>query len=207
MVTVHGSAVVPSGLVTSVMEIVPCGQECEATDGVELLAGRLLVTAGRVVRPEAAADDQDQAEDKAEQTTETSLHRHSLRAVMGLGSRRAAAYASAMPRPAQPRVLVARRLDGWLVGWLAVLVWIVAAVVAHWGITFGISIVVAVYWIGAVVTAAHFGLSYHLAYSGGVPALRARPFVLVIGPAALVLVLLAVVVGVAACRAGSRPSG
>ena len=85
-------------------------------------------------------------------------------------------------------------------GWLAVLVWIVAAVVAHWGITFGISIVVAVYWIGAVVTAAHFGLSYHLAYSGGVPALRARPFVLLIGPAALVLVLLAVVVG--ALRSG-----
>ncbi len=99
-----------------------------------------------------------------------------------------------MPRPAQPRALVARHLDGWLVGWLAVLVWIVAAVVAHWGISFGVSIVGAVYWVGAVVSAAHFGLSYHLAYSGGAPALRSRPFVLVIGPAALALVLAGVVI-------------
>src|ERR1700742_2364269 len=83
------------------------------------------------------------------------------------------AYDSAMSSSGGPRVLVARRVDGWLVGWLAVLVWCVAAAAAHWGVTYGSAVTSAVYWTGAVITAAHFGLSYHLAYSGGSPAVRA----------------------------------
>ena len=104
------------------------------------------------------------------------------------------AYANAMSTGVEPRVLVGRTLDGWLVGWLAVLVWIVAAFASRTGLALGPELTLGVYWIGAVVTAAHFGLSYHLAYSGGAPSLRARPVALVIGPAVLTVVLGTVVV-------------
>jgi hypothetical protein len=51
----------------------------------------------------------------------------------------------------------------------------------------------AIYWIGAVIGAAHFGLSYHLAYSGGLPAVRARPVALLAGPIVLCVGLVALV--------------
>lgn len=88
-----------------------------------------------------------------------------------------------------PRMLVARRVDGWLVGWLAVFVWVVVMVAERFGLILGSTLTSAVYWTGAVVSAAHFGLSYHLAYSDGIPAMRKRPVALVIAPAALILVL------------------
>jgi hypothetical protein len=46
-----------------------------------------------------------------------------------------------------------------------------------------------VYWAGAVFTAAHFGLSYHLAYRGGAAAVRERPAALAYAPLALLAVL------------------
>jgi hypothetical protein len=103
---------------------------------------------------------------------------------------------SPMSAPALPRVLVTRRLDGWLVGWFAVAVWVIAYAADHGGLALqsGGSVAAVIGAVGLVITAAHFGLSYHLAYSGGAPALRARPFALVIGPAVLVAVLGAVVV-------------
>ena len=99
-----------------------------------------------------------------------------------------------MPAAVGERALVWRRADGWLVGWLAVAVWVAAWVMHHYGIHAGINAVGALYWIGAVITAMHFGLSYHLAYSGGPSSLRARPFPLVVAPAALALLLCGVVV-------------
>jgi hypothetical protein len=99
-----------------------------------------------------------------------------------------------MSRSGGPRVLVARRVDGWLVGWLAVLVWCGCFAVVHWGVGISSTVLTAVYWTGAVITAAHFGLSYHLAYSGGRPALRARPVALLAGPLVLCAVLGSIVV-------------
>jgi hypothetical protein len=52
----------------------------------------------------------------------------------------------------------------------------------------------AIYWTGIVLTAAHFGLSYHLAYNPGASALRTRPFALVIAPLVLVVMLACVIV-------------
>jgi hypothetical protein len=93
-----------------------------------------------------------------------------------------------MSGPMASRVLVSRRFDGLLVGWLAVLVWIVVFVGDRLGVS-SVPGLTVVFWVGAVVTAAHFGLSYHLAYRTGAPALRARPFALVVGPAVLVIIL------------------
>jgi hypothetical protein len=93
-----------------------------------------------------------------------------------------------------PRVLVARRVDGWLVGWLAVVVWCVCSAAAYWNVVPSPSLTSAVYWTGAVITAAHFGLSYHLAYSGGRPAVTARPVALLAGPLVLCAVLGSIVV-------------
>ena len=94
-----------------------------------------------------------------------------------------------MSRPGNPRILVARGLDSWLVGWLAVIVWIGVVIADRAGLTLGPNLTSTVYWAGAIITAAHFGLSYHLAYSEGAPALRKRPFALVIGPALLAVTL------------------
>ncbi|WP_375503385.1 hypothetical protein [uncultured Jatrophihabitans sp.] len=91
------------------------------------------------------------------------------------------------------RNLVSRRLDGWLVGWLAVIVWFAVVLADHAGLRLGSGLAAAVYWVGAVVSASHFGLSYHLAYSDGLPALRRRPVALVLGPALLVVVLASIV--------------
>jgi hypothetical protein len=84
---------------------------------------------------------------------------------------------------------VARGVDGLLVGWLAVAVWLAVYAVQHVDNSAGFPGLNLVYWTGVVITSAHFGLSYHLAYSGGAPAVRARPFVLVWAPAALIGVL------------------
>jgi hypothetical protein len=88
---------------------------------------------------------------------------------------------------------VARGLDSWLVGWLAVIVWIGGVVADRAGLTLGPNLTTTVYWTGAIITAAHFGLSYHLAYSEGAPALRKRPFALAVGPALLALTLVVLV--------------
>lgn len=57
------------------------------------------------------------------------------------------------------------------------------------GVDTGVPAFEAIYWTGAVITAAHFGLSYHLAYRGGPAAVRQRPLALLWGPLALCGVL------------------
>jgi hypothetical protein len=94
-----------------------------------------------------------------------------------------------MPAPTAPKVLVARGVDGLLVGWLAVIVWLAVWLGKAAGVGTGGLDLSAIYWAGAVFTAAHFGLSYHLAYRGGGTAIRERPAALVYGPLALLAVL------------------
>lgn len=106
-----------------------------------------------------------------------------------LGPGPTAAYASAMSTPVAPRVLVRRGVDGLLVGWLAVIVWFVVLVGPHLGWSLPAPLFDAVYWAGAVVVAAHFGVSYHLAYARGGEAVRQRPGVLLTAPLVLLLVL------------------
>lgn len=92
------------------------------------------------------------------------------------------------------RTLVARGVDGWLVGGLAVAVWCVAFAATRYGVALPANLISGVYWTGAVISAAHFGLSYHLAYRGGSVAMRARPTALLIAPVLLVVALAAIVV-------------
>lgn len=98
-----------------------------------------------------------------------------------------------MSAPTAPKVLVARGLDGMLVGWLAVAVWLAVWLGRAAGLTTGGVDLSAVYWAGAVFTAAHFGLSYHLAYRGGAAAVRERPAALAYAPLALIAVLVGTV--------------
>src|SRR5262245_10198497 len=97
-------------------------------------------------------------------------------------------------------VLVSRRLDAWLVGWLAVAIWVGAYLVRAAHLSVGVNLTTQVYWVGAAVTAAHFGLSYHLAYGLGPSGIRARRTALVGFPVLLLVALAAV--GVASLSAG-----
>lgn len=87
-------------------------------------------------------------------------------------------------------VLVTRRVDGWLVGWLAVAVWVGIVLVhsLHW--TLSVNWTSEIYWVGAVVTAAHFGWSYHLAYGAGTSIVRTRPLPMVGLPVAIAVALI-----------------
>ena len=98
-----------------------------------------------------------------------------------------------------------RGIDGLLVGWLAAFVWIAVYLSGRLRIDVPVPDLTVVYWAGIVVTAAHFGLSYHLAYRDGASAMRARPFVLVGAPLAILVVLAGVVcTGFAAGPAATR---
>ena len=90
------------------------------------------------------------------------------------------------------RYLVGRRADGWLTGWLAVALWIASWIANHAGHSIG-SLGIPLYWPAAILSAMHFGITYHLAYAGGASAVRRRPFALAIGPAILCVVLAGVV--------------
>jgi hypothetical protein len=110
-----------------------------------------------------------------------------------------------MSPPAEPRILVARGVDGLLVGWLATIVWIAVFAAGRLGVATPADLS-DVYWVGAVVTAAHFGLSYHLAYRRGRSAVRARPVALAAAPLGLLLLLAVVVaVSLAAGAGATRP--
>lgn len=67
-----------------------------------------------------------------------------------------------------------RRVDSWLVGWLAVALWALILLGHRLGATLPADAVTALFWVGATLSAAHFGLSYHLAYGDGGTAMVAR---------------------------------
>lgn len=103
--------------------------------------------------------------------------------------------------------LVGRRLDGWLTGWIAVVLWVVAQTGAYLGHPLG-SFGIPTYWPAAVLGAMHFGMSYRLAY-GRPGAVRERPVALAIFPIALaaalmVIVLVTVLSGTEATRNSTR---
>ena len=102
--------------------------------------------------------------------------------------------------PVDRGVLVSRRADTWLVGWLAVAVWAGYTVVHLGHLHLGVDLVSQIYWVGAAVTAAHFGLSYHLAYGLGGTTVRAKRTAMVVVP--LVLLVLLTGVGIASLAAG-----
>jgi hypothetical protein len=90
-----------------------------------------------------------------------------------------------MGEQAARRSFVDGRVDSWLVGWLAVAVWAGALLLPRAGIHFSDTLFGPVYWAGAAITAAHFGLSYHLAYGRGEAGIRERPLLLGVAPAVL----------------------
>ena len=91
-------------------------------------------------------------------------------------------------------MLVARGVDGLLVGWLAVIVWLAVYLADRFDVNWAVPGLTVVFWTGAAVTAAHFGLSYHLAYRDGLRAVRSRPLALAYLPALLFVVLAALIV-------------
>ena len=91
------------------------------------------------------------------------------------------------------RVLVQRHLDPWLVGWAAVVLWVVALLLHQTGTGLTGTVLDVAVWVGAVLSAAHFGLSYHLAYRDGRAAVAAAPLVLLVAPVLLATVLLGLV--------------
>ena len=101
---------------------------------------------------------------------------------------------AAATNPGPPREhLVGPRADGWLTGWLAVALWIASWVATRAGHPIG-SLGMPLYWPVATLSAMHFGMTYHVAYAGGIAAVRRRPFALAIGPALLCVALGAIVV-------------
>lgn len=93
--------------------------------------------------------------------------------------------------PARRDALVTPRLDGWLVGGAAVVLWIVFLGVHALGISVTTPAPAPLAWLLAAVTATHFGISYHLGYAEGGRAVRRHPLSLLLVPiatAALVVV-------------------
>lgn len=88
----------------------------------------------------------------------------------------------------RPRILVSGRLDGWLVGWFAVAVWVALRVAEQRNVSVG-ELGGPVYWFAITASAMHFGISYHLAYADARSTVRNRPFALLIAPLLLVVVL------------------
>lgn len=88
----------------------------------------------------------------------------------------------------RPRTLVSGRVDGWLVGWFAVAVWVVLRVAEQRNIAVrGLS--GPFYWFALTASAMHFGISYHLAYADARNTVRSRPLALLIAPAFLIVIL------------------
>ncbi len=87
--------------------------------------------------------------------------------------------------------LVNRRIDSWLVGWLAVALWVLILLGHRAGMSLPADAVTTLFWVGATLSAAHFGLSYHLAYGAGGTGAVARGLALWWFPIALAGGLLA----------------
>jgi hypothetical protein len=89
--------------------------------------------------------------------------------------------------------LVHRRADAWLVGWAAVALWVLGLALRLDGRHIPGPLVAGGALVGTVLTAAHFGLSYHLAYRPGSSVVRTRRVPMLIAPALLAAGLLGLV--------------
>ncbi len=78
-------------------------------------------------------------------------------------------------------------LEGWLVGWIAVGLWIVAVAAQRRGYQLDLT-GPAFAWPAVALSASHFVVSYRLAYSGPRASWRTRPVSLVVIPCALIAV-------------------
>jgi hypothetical protein len=104
---------------------------------------------------------------------------------------------------AQQNPLVARSLDGLLVGWLGVAIWFVAMMFHRSGRVLDLYNPVLI-WAGTILSAAHFVISYRYAYVGSWSSVRRRPSSLVGGPLAVnTLIVLAMFYAIS--RGGSAP--
>ena len=90
------------------------------------------------------------------------------------------------------RALVHPLVDGWLLGGIGVVSWLLVSPIGFGRtlapVTGGLA------WLIAGVTAAHFGSSYHLAYGTGLTAVKRNPVPLAVVPALLALASLVTVV-------------
>ena len=88
----------------------------------------------------------------------------------------------------RPSVVIAGRLDSWLVGWFAVAVWVLLRVAERYNIAID-GLGGPMYWFAITASAMHFGISYHLAYADARHTVRSRPFALLVAPMLLIIVL------------------
>ncbi|HSL59275.1 MAG TPA: hypothetical protein VK866_15620, partial [Acidimicrobiales bacterium] len=107
------------------------------------------------------------------------------------------------------RSLVSPALDGWLVGGLAIVAWVLFAGVPGLPDVTIPAFRGAALWVLLAIIATHFGVSYHLAYGQGRAALREHRWALVVVPVALLAFTAAVVAATAVgltgpARAGAR---
>ena len=87
--------------------------------------------------------------------------------------------------------LVSRRSDGWLTGGFAVALWLVAKLSSLAGQPIS-QLARSWYWPAALVSAAHFGMSYRLAYGHKAAEARTRRVPLIVAPATLAVVLIGI---------------
>ncbi len=121
---------------------------------------------------------------------------------------RAPGYAgSAEPtkqRTSHDRYLVARHVDGFLVGWFAVAFWFVATVLRSHGHPLDLS-APGIAWPATVIAATHFVISWRYAYTGERARHRARPMALVALP--LFVIAVAVTAAISALSGHDQLSG
>jgi hypothetical protein len=98
--------------------------------------------------------------------------------------------------------MVHRRVDGWLLGGVAVASWVA---VGPFGFVRGAPTGVL---LGAVLTIAamHFGASYHLAYGDGIASVRRHPYALLGVPIALAVAAAVVVAGASSGAGWAKPT-
>ena len=113
------------------------------------------------------------------------IHQGAAPAAMATGT--TATTATSAPRSDRPAALLHPRLDPWIAGWLATALWAAILLARHfdrlpaptgW-----------ILWTAACVSAAHFAMSYRLAYDTPRTAVRAHPIALVWAPLALIVML------------------
>jgi hypothetical protein len=106
-------------------------------------------------------------------------------------------------QPLKSGELVNRRVDSWLVGWFAVALWALILIGREAGVTLPAPALTTLFWISATINAAHFGLSYHLAYGPGGATAVARRMALLWFPMALAGTLVAFALAVRATHDGA----